>query len=72
MQWEYRFEIAVIPDQDPEAATRLLDELGAEGWEAVGFSPAEATSHGLRTVQTTEYVVLLKRPRAGAPRRRRA
>jgi hypothetical protein len=62
--WEYRFEIVSVPDRDAGAATELLDELGAQGWEAVGFSPAEATSHGLRSVQTTEYVVLLKRPRS--------
>ena len=63
VQWEYRFEIVVIPEHQTHAATALLDGFGAEGWEAVGFSPAAATSHGLRTVQTTEYVVLLKRPR---------
>jgi len=64
VQWEYRIEIVVVPNHDLHAATELLDELGADGWEAVAFSPAEATSHGLRSVQTTEYVVLLKRPRA--------
>jgi hypothetical protein len=61
VQWEYRFEIVLL-DRDAGPAADLLDRFGAEGWEAVGFSPAQATSHGLRTVQTTEYVVLLKRP----------
>ena len=67
VQWEYRFERIAVPNHDPHAAVDLLDALGAEGWEAVSFSPAEATSHGLRSVQTTEYVVLLKRPRVSAP-----
>ena len=40
-----------------------LDDLGRHGWEAVGFSPSQASSHGLR-VETTEHVVLLKRRRA--------
>jgi len=66
VRWEYRFETVEVPDRDPHAATELLDELGADGWEAVGFSRAEATSHGLRSVQTTGYVVLLKRPRKSA------
>ncbi len=65
VQWEYRFEVVQLEGPDLGGAADLLDGLGAEGWEAVGFSPAEATSHGLRTVQTTGYVVLLKRPRAG-------
>jgi hypothetical protein len=38
----------------------MLDALGAVGWEAVGFSPSQAASHGLR-VETSEHVVLLKR-----------
>jgi hypothetical protein len=38
-----------------------LDTLGQDGWEVVGLSPSQASSHGLR-VETTEYVLLLKRP----------
>jgi hypothetical protein len=63
--WEYRMETVTVPGKDDEgalrAATAVLDELGAQGWEAVGMSPSHATSHGLR-VETTRFVVLLKRP----------
>ncbi len=62
--WEYRLETLSLPAKDDErataAATDALDALGADGWEAVGFSPSHAASHGLR-VETTRYVVLLKR-----------
>jgi len=67
--WEYRLETLTIPGKDDDRArgeaTRALDTLGADGWEAVGFAPSHAASHGLR-VETTRYVVLLKRPRASA------
>ena len=33
---------------------RRLDALGHDGWEAVGFSPSNASSHGLH-VETTQY-----------------
>lgn len=62
--WEYRLETLNLPAKDDDRArsdaTRALDALGAEGWEAVGFSPSHAASHGLR-VETTRYVVLFKR-----------
>ncbi len=65
--WEYRLETIALPAKDDDRArdeaTRALDALGADGWEAVGFSPSHAASHGLR-VETTRYVVLLKRPAA--------
>jgi hypothetical protein len=63
-QWEYRLETITVPGKDDadalRAATVALDALGADGWEAVGLSPSHASSHGLR-VETTRYVVLLKR-----------
>ena len=43
-------------------AVSTLDVLGDDGWEVVSFSPSHAASRGL-SVETTEYVVLLKRPR---------
>jgi hypothetical protein len=65
-EWEYRFEPVELPGRDDErarlAATEALDTLGLEGWEAVGIAPSHAASHGLR-VETTRYVVLLKRAR---------
>jgi hypothetical protein len=65
--WEYRLETLSLPAKDDDhartEATRALDALGADGWEAVGFSPSHAASHGLR-VETTRYVVLLKRSAA--------
>ncbi len=65
--WEYRLETIALPARDDghgrDEATQALDALGADGWEAVGFSPSHAASHGLR-VETTRYVVLLKRKSA--------
>ena len=66
-RWEYRLEIVEITGKDDHATARaetvaFLDELGADGWEATGFTPSHASSHGLR-VETTQYLVLLKRPR---------
>jgi hypothetical protein len=62
--WEYRLETLTIPGKDDDPArleaTRALNELGADGWEVVGFAPSHAASHGLR-VETTRYVALLKR-----------
>lgn len=63
-RWKYRLETVELHGKDEEAAVataqRALDKLGSEGWEAVGFSPSHASSHGLR-VETTRYVVMLKR-----------
>ena len=69
VKWEYRLEAVQLPPND--AAQRaevvaLLDTYGRDGWEAVGFSPSHAASHGLR-VETTQYVVLLKRPLEHTP-----
>ncbi len=64
--WEYRIETLTLPGNDDDArlaATASLDALGADGWEAVGIAPSHAASHGLR-VETTRYVVLLKRSSA--------
>jgi hypothetical protein len=63
--WEYRVEVLRLTGKDDSEAARAdavanLDRLGQAGWEAVGFSPAQASSHGLR-VETTQFVVLLKR-----------
>jgi hypothetical protein len=64
--WEYRFVRVQLGDRDDaSAAADELDALGADGWEAVGFSPAHASGHGL-SVHTTQYVVLLKREREPA------
>ena len=64
-RWEYRLETITVPGKDDvgalHAAVAELDALGVDGWEAVGVSPSHASSHGLR-VETTRYVVLLKRP----------
>ena len=65
-RWEYRLEVVDLGGNDHDAARAEvvagLDELGGDGWEVVGFSPSHASSHGLR-VETTQYLVLLKRPR---------
>jgi hypothetical protein len=68
-RWEYRIEVVALSGRNADDDTRradaaaALDDLGRHGWEAVGFSPSQASSHGLR-VETTEHVVLLKRRRA--------
>jgi hypothetical protein len=64
-RWEYRLEVIHLSGNDDGATSRAdavstLDTLGRDGWEVVGLSPSHAASHGLR-VETTEYVVLLKR-----------
>lgn len=63
-RWKYRLETIELPGKDEDAAKaaalRALDRLGGDGWEAVGFAPSHAASHGLR-VETTRFVVLLKR-----------
>ena len=46
------------PDLDGEALNARLNELGDEGWEAVGLSSMD-TGHG----RTTSLVIILKRPR---------
>jgi hypothetical protein len=66
-QWEYRLEVVHLGGRNDGESARAyavstLDELGHDGWEAVGFSPSNASSHGLH-VETTQYVVLLKRSR---------
>jgi hypothetical protein len=66
-RWEYRLEVVHLGGKDGGVASRAdaaaaLDTLGKDGWEAVGFSPSQASSHGLR-VETSEHIVLLKRPR---------
>lgn len=62
--WEYRLETLALSGKEDDAAVaaaeRGLGALGADGWEAVGFAPSHAASHGLR-VETTRYVVLFKR-----------
>ena len=69
--WEYRLEVLHVAGKDDAAsaraeATSMLDALGRDGWEAVGFSPSQASSHGLR-VETTQHLVLFKRRHAARP-----
>ena len=63
-RWEHLLEVVHLSGKDHDAtraeAVATLDALGADGWEVVGFSPANASSHGLH-VETTDYIVLLKR-----------
>jgi hypothetical protein len=63
-QWEYQIEVVDLDDRDhpPEAAVAQLARQGLDGWEAVSMSPSHAAGRGLR-VETTQYVVLLKRPK---------
>ena len=64
-KWEYRVEVVQLGGKVPDAAraevAAELTALGRDGWEAVGFSPSHASSHGF-SVETTQYIVLLKRP----------
>jgi hypothetical protein len=64
-RWEYRLEHVHLTGKDDSETARAaaianLELLGRDGWEAVGLSPTQASSHGLR-VETTRFVVLLKR-----------
>jgi hypothetical protein len=64
-RFEYRVvTITVDRAQADGVDLAALDDLGAEGWEAVGISPATASGRGLH-VETSTYVVLLKRTRSG-------
>jgi predicted nicotinamide N-methyase len=63
-RWKHRLEVMDLAAGNGLPAARFLDELGAQGWEVVGFTPWKASSHGLR-VETNAYVVLLKRPLDG-------
>jgi hypothetical protein len=72
-RWEYRVERFHIVGKDDAAEARAdavaaLNALGRDGWEAVGFSPSQASSHGLR-VETTQHLVLLKRRTRSSERR---
>lgn len=69
-KWEYRLEVIHLGGKNDGAPARgaaaaTLDALGQEGWEAGGFSPSNASSHGLH-VETPQFVVLLKRPKRPA------
>lgn len=55
-KWEYRFEIGKF--EEFNALTKTLDELGEDGWEAVGITG---------DVKGDEFTVLLKRTKTPAP-----
>lgn len=52
------------PADDGTGAIALLNQLGAEGWEAVGLAPRAAAvpMAGMGAQTVPEVVVLLKRP----------
>ena len=62
-RWEYMIlDVGVAgfwlgPNLDGNALTAKLNELGAEGWEALGLSDM-ATTQG----RTKDLVIILKRP----------
>jgi hypothetical protein len=63
MVWEYKLVhlVADAGDEDAYEArlhhnVHLLNELGKEGWELVGFLPHQTSEHGMR------YHVIMKRP----------
>jgi hypothetical protein len=64
MRWEYMvLDVGVSgfflgPDLDGDALTAKLDELGHQGWEAVGI-----TNMTVGEGRTTNVIVILKRPR---------
>ena len=60
-RFEYRFVMVHAPDaREADAELEEMNDLGRDGWEAIGFSPATAAGRGLR-VSTSTYVVLMKR-----------
>lgn len=62
-RWEYLIlDVSVAgfwlgPTLDGEALTRKLNELGEEGWEALGL-----TSTAIGAGRTKDLVIILKRP----------
>jgi len=62
-RWEYLvLDVGVTgfwigPDLDGDAFTAKLNELGAQGWEAVGIA-----SMSIIQGRTKDLVVILKRP----------
>jgi len=60
-RWEHRLEVIDLAAGNGLPAVGVLDELGAQGWEVVGFAPSKAAGHGLH-VETSAYLVLMKRP----------
>jgi hypothetical protein len=63
MVWEYKLVhlVADTGDEDEYEArlhnnVHLLNELGREGWELVGFLPHQTSANGRR------YHVIMKRP----------
>lgn len=63
MRWEYMvLDVGVSgfwlgPQLDGDALTAKLNELGREGWEAVGLTAME-----VGTGRTKDLVIVLKRP----------
>lgn len=63
-RWEYMvLDVGVSgfwvgPDLDGDALTAKLNELGADGWEAVGL-----TSMAIGQGRTKDLIVVLKRSR---------
>lgn len=64
LQWEYRIlDVSVPgfwlgPELDGNALTVKLNELGAEGWEALGL-----TGLSIGQGRTKDLVIILKRAR---------
>jgi hypothetical protein len=61
-----RFEYTTVvwrPNDDGSAMLALLNELGSQGWEAVGMAPraTESPMPGMGASIVPEVVVLLKR-----------
>ena len=63
-QWEYMIlDVGVAgfwlgPNLDGDALTTKLNELGTDGWEAVGL-----TGMAIGQGRTKELIIILKRPR---------
>lgn len=64
LHWEYMtLDVSVAgfwlgPNLDGDALTAKLNELGAQGWEAVGL-----TGMSIGQGRTKDLIVILKRPR---------
>lgn len=61
---QFEFQMVVWPpNEDGEATVRMLNQLGAEGWSAVGISTrtAPVLQPGLSGRATPEVVILLQR-----------
>ena len=56
---KFEYHVAIGGFEESNDLTRRLNELGEEGWEAIGFAG---------DAKGDQFTVLLKRPKKGKPK----